>query len=148
MFVDTSVFAGSVHHGNSCISCHSDADDEGFPHVENLNPVNCGSCHTDPMVNNRRGVHGQALLMNDPNAPSCKECHGNHDILHYTDPKSRTYKMNIPFLCGKCHREGEVVARIYDVSEHNIVENYTQGIHGKADIQVLKEIDKAHYLDP
>ena len=131
LFVDTTIFAGSVHHSNSCISCHSDADDEGFPHNENLNTVDCGSCHTEPMANNRRGVHGQALLMNDPNAPSCKECHGNHDILHYSNPESRTYKMNIPFLCGKCHREGEVVARIYDVSEHNIVENYTQGIHGR-----------------
>ena len=131
MFIDTTIFAGSVHHSNTCISCHSDADDEGFPHTENLQPVNCGTCHTIPMANNRKGVHGQALLMNDPNAPSCKECHGNHDILHYSDPKSRTYKMNIPFLCGKCHREGEIVARIYDVSEHNIVENYTQGIHGR-----------------
>ncbi len=131
MFIDTSVFSGSVHHSNSCVSCHSDIDVDDLPHPENLNPVNCGSCHTEQMANNRRGTHGQALLMNDPNAPSCKECHGNHDILHYTDPESRTYKMNIPFLCGKCHREGEIVARIYDVSEHNIVENYTQGIHGK-----------------
>lgn len=131
MFVDTSIFSGSVHHSNSCISCHSDADDEGLPHPERLQPVNCGSCHTVPADNNRRGVHGQALLMNDPHAPNCKECHGHHDILHYTDPDSRTYKMNIPFLCGKCHREGEMVARIYEVSEHNIVENYTQGIHGR-----------------
>lgn len=131
MYIDTSIFAGSVHHSNSCISCHADADDEGLPHPENLKPVNCGICHTEPMANNRRGVHGQALLMNDPHAPNCKECHGNHDILHYSDPDSRTYKMNIPFLCGKCHREGEVVARVYDVSEHNIVENYTQGIHGR-----------------
>ena len=121
----------SVHHSNTCISCHSDAADEGFPHADDLKPVNCGNCHTQPMADNTRGVHGQALLMNDPNAPSCKECHGHHDILHYSDPNSRTYKMNIPFLCGKCHREGEVVARIYDVSEHNIVENYTQGIHGR-----------------
>jgi len=131
MYVDTSKISGSVHKGVSCASCHSDIDVDDLPHPERLQPVNCGACHTEPMVNNVRGVHGQALLMNDPNAPSCKECHGNHDILHYTDPKSLTYKMNIPFLCGKCHKEGEVVARIYDVSEHNIVENYTQGIHGK-----------------
>ena len=131
MFVDTMVFENSVHHNNSCISCHADAAEEGFPHAEDLEPVNCGSCHTGPMAENTRGIHGQALLMNDPHAPSCKECHGHHDILHYTDPDSRTYKMNIPFLCGKCHREGEVVARVYDVSEHNIVENYTQGIHGR-----------------
>lgn len=133
MYMDTALFSNSVHHANTCISCHKDAADEDFLHMDGggLDPVNCGSCHTTQMANNRRGIHGQALLKNDPNAPSCKECHGNHDIHHYTDPTSRTYKMNIPFLCGKCHREGEVVARTYDVSEHNIVENYSQGIHGK-----------------
>lgn len=131
MFVDTSIFALSVHHSNTCISCHADAAEEGFPHADDLKPVNCGNCHTQEMANNVRGIHGQALLKNDPHAPNCKECHGHHDILHYTDPESRTYKMNIPILCGTCHREGEVVARAYDVSEHNIVENYTQGIHGK-----------------
>jgi len=131
MYVDTMVFERSVHHSNSCISCHTDAAEEGFPHAEDLQPVNCGLCHTDAMADNNRGIHGQALMMNDPNAPSCKECHGHHDILPYTNPSSRTYKMNVPFLCGKCHREGEVVARIYDVSEHNIIENYTQGIHGR-----------------
>jgi predicted CXXCH cytochrome family protein len=131
MFVDTMLIFSSVHQNNSCISCHSDIDMDDLPHAENLEPVNCGNCHTEPMENNMRGIHGQALLMNDPHAPSCNECHGNHDILHNSDPNSRTYKMNIPFLCGKCHREGEAVARIYDVSEHNIVENYTQGIHGR-----------------
>ncbi len=131
MFVDTMVFERSVHNGNSCISCHTSAADEGFPHADELKPVNCGECHKQEMTDNSKGIHGQALLMNDPNAPSCKECHGHHDILHYTDPNSRTYKMNIPFLCGKCHQEGEVVARIYDVSEHNVIENYTQGIHGR-----------------
>ncbi len=131
MFVDTMIFETSVHHSNTCISCHTDAADEGFPHADDLKPVNCGICHTQPMADNTRGIHGQALLKNDPNAPSCKECHGHHDILHYSDPKSRTYKMNIPVLCGTCHREGEVVARAYNVSEHNIVENYSQGIHGR-----------------
>ena len=131
VYVDTSIFAHSVHHNNSCISCHIDADDEGFPHPEDLDAVNCGNCHTQELADNMRGVHGQALLRNDPNAPSCKECHGHHDILFNSNPESRTYKMNIPYLCGRCHREGEVVARVYDVAEHNIVENYTQGIHGR-----------------
>ena len=131
MFVDTTIFARSVHHSNTCLSCHTDAADEGFPHADDLKQVNCGNCHTQEMANNVRGIHGQALLKNDPHAPSCKECHGHHDILHNSNTESRTYKMNIPILCGRCHREGEVVARVYDVSEHNIVENYTQGIHGK-----------------
>jgi predicted CXXCH cytochrome family protein len=76
-------------------------------------------------------VHGKALKANAKYAPNCKECHGSHNILANSNPKSRTYKMNIPLLCGKCHKEGAPVARNYNISEHNIIENYSQGIHGK-----------------
>ncbi len=131
LHIDTTIFHGTVHQGVECIQCHVDADDEGFPHLENLEAVNCGLCHTQQMVDNIRGIHGQSLLLNDPNAPSCKECHGSHKVLHNSDPNSLTYKMNIPFLCGKCHKEGEPVSRRENISEHNIIENYSQGIHGK-----------------
>ena len=150
MFVDTSIFAHSVHHSNTCLSCHADAADEGFPHADDLKPVNCGTCHTQELANNVRGAHGQSLLRNDPNAPSCKECHGHHDVLHNSNTESRTYKMNIPYLCVRCHKEGEVVARVYDVSEHNIVENYTQGIHGRGlilhNIMLGDIINPGHYF--
>lgn len=53
------------------------------------------------------------------------------DTQHYKFKKSKTYKMNIPVLCGKCHREGAPVSRSYNITEHNIVENYSQGIHGR-----------------
>ena len=39
--------------------------------------------------------------------------------------------MNIPYLCGNCHKEGSPVARNYNITEHNIVENYSEGIHGR-----------------
>ena len=39
--------------------------------------------------------------------------------------------MNIPYLCGGCHREGAPVAKAYKISEHNIIENYSQSIHGE-----------------
>ena len=73
VFVDTSIFSGSVHHANSCLSCHTDAADEGFPHADDLNPVNCGNCHADELANNVRGIHGQALLRN---ASQCAQLQG------------------------------------------------------------------------
>jgi len=48
-----------------------------------------------------------------------------------SDPDSRTYKMKIPILCGKCHREGAPVARIYNIPERDILSNYSQSIHGE-----------------
>jgi predicted CXXCH cytochrome family protein len=131
MFVNSSVLSHSVHKEVLCSSCHPDALVEEFPHPENLNPVNCGDCHKDAQMQFEKGIHGQALQLKALYAPDCKECHGTHNTLSKTDPKSQTYKMNIPFLCGKCHREGAPVARTYNIAEHNILENYSESIHGE-----------------
>ncbi|MEE4258542.1 MAG: cytochrome c3 family protein [Bacteroidales bacterium] len=131
MFVDLRTLNNSVHKDVECSSCHPEAGADDFPHAENLPTVECGFCHDIAQERFDSGIHGQALRLNALYAPDCKECHGTHDILSKTSPKSRTYKMNIPILCGKCHREGAPVARTYNISEHNILENYSQGIHGE-----------------
>lgn len=131
MFVNQRVLKNSVHKDVECQSCHPEAGVEEFPHEENLPTVECGFCHDIAQERFDSGIHGQALRLNALYAPDCKECHGTHGILPRSSPKSRTYKMNIPILCGKCHREGAPVARTYNISEHNILENYSQGIHGE-----------------
>ncbi|MBA4410594.1 MAG: cytochrome c3 family protein [Bacteroidota bacterium] len=120
----------SVHKSVLCGSCHADAVVSEYPHPEILKPVECGTCHLDAREKFYRGIHGRAFLANEKYAPTCKECHGTHEIIKSDDPKSRTYKMNIPVLCGSCHKEGAPVARAYNISEHNILENYSEGIHG------------------
>jgi len=131
MFINREILKNSVHDGVDCASCHPDAAVEEFPHPENLEPVNCGNCHDDVQMQYEKGIHGQALKLKSMYAPDCRECHGGHDILPKSNPKSLTYKMNIPYLCGKCHREGAPVARVYNIGEHNILENYSTGIHGE-----------------
>ena len=130
LFVKPDALSKSVHKDLECVSCHEEAAVSEFPHPENLKPVNCGNCHDAPMNDYLEGIHGKAFKQNDHNAPSCKDCHGSHQIVNYKDPASRTYKMNIPVLCGQCHREGAPVSRGYNVSQHNILENYSQGTHG------------------
>lgn len=130
-YIPGNILEKSVHSYLECVSCHTDAAVEDFPHPDTLQPVNCGECHDDAMTNFLDGIHGQAFTRKDKNAPSCSECHGTHQIIPSTDPQSPTYKMNIPVLCGKCHREGAPVARAYNISERNILENYSQGIHGR-----------------
>ena len=130
LYVDKNKIGKSVHKKVSCALCHKDASVTEFPHPENLKPVDCGSCHKNAQIQFLTGIHGQALKLNAPYAPDCKECHGEHDVLSHANPESRTYKMNIPILCGKCHKEGSPVARLYNITEHNIIENYSEGIHG------------------
>jgi cytochrome b subunit of formate dehydrogenase len=130
LFVDLQKYSKSVHGQVGCAGCHPDADVVEFPHPENLKPVNCGSCHGDADKEFTTSIHGKALAKNEPYAPTCVECHGNHFIFSNKDPRSLTYKMNIPALCGKCHKEGAPVARMYDISEKNILDNYSESIHG------------------
>lgn len=132
-FVDIDKFNQSVHgiEELECIDCHPDADVEDFPHEDDLEPVFCGNCHDEVQLFYESSVHGQAYNRNAPYAPTCSECHGTHEIKKNSNPKAPTFKMNIPFLCGRCHKEGAPVARTYKISEHNILENYSQSIHGE-----------------
>ncbi len=131
LFVNMKIFSKSIHKDLECISCHEHAAVEEFPHPERLEPVRCGSCHENEQVDFDSGIHGKALARKALYAPTCIECHGTHNVLPASTPEAPTFKMNIPYLCGKCHREGAPVANVYDISEHNILENYSQSIHGE-----------------
>ena len=101
LYVDLKKFDRSVHKQAGCAGCHPDADVKEFPHPETLGPVKCGNCHDDQDKEFNAGIHGKALAKKEPYAPTCSECHGNHYILPQKNPNSLTYKMNVPFLCGK-----------------------------------------------
>ena len=76
-------------------------------------------------------LHGKAAARGDALAPTCLTCHGGHGILPHKDPKSPVAVMNIPLLCGKCHREGSEVSLTHDIPQANILENYADSIHGE-----------------
>ena len=46
-------------------------------------------------------------------------------------PGSPTFPTNVPQLCARCHREGEKAAVRYQGPQHEIIESYTESIHGK-----------------
>jgi predicted CXXCH cytochrome family protein len=130
--MNSKILAGSVHKGLQCVGCHRDAAVEEFPHPETLGKVSCAPCHQSEQDAFDSGIHGKALKRGAPYAPTCAECHGTHTILPPADPRSNTYKMKIPFLCGQCHREGAPVARVYQIPEKDILTNYSESIHGEA----------------
>lgn len=129
--VDPQVFATSIHgdQGLLCIDCHLNRED--VPHTGPPEAVVCGDCHYDQANEHGRSLHGQAAARGDPLAPSCADCHGQHDILPHTDQRSRTRVMNIPFLCGECHQEGTPVSERRVIPQDRILENYSLSIHGE-----------------
>src|SRR5207245_1410543 len=47
--------------------------------------------------------HGLAAKSGAQSVANCASCHGVHNILPSTDPKSTIYAKNLPGTCGKCH---------------------------------------------
>ena len=67
MFVNDSLFHLSVNEDVECISCHTELDDfEDFPHEENLDKVDCASCHDDITSDYMGSLHGKALSIGNP----------------------------------------------------------------------------------
>jgi len=130
---------GSVHSSSKehpCTSCHGDAhsifpkgDSRSAVYPLNI-PKTCGTCHSDGMMAKKHdlpnvypmymdSIHGfaldkEGLLV----AANCQSCHGSHHILSHKDPKSPTFKANIPKTCGTCHAK--------------IDADFEQGAHGHA----------------
>ena len=60
--VDAAKFAGSVHGSLNlkCTDCHTDVSADKIPHAEKLKPVNCATCHEQPVKEYAATVHGKA----------------------------------------------------------------------------------------
>jgi cytochrome b subunit of formate dehydrogenase len=132
LYVDGKKFSSSVHGSLACVDCHSDLRNKELPHEEKLAKVECGTCHTDEQKLYAESLHGKAVARGDALAPRCKDCHGNHDILPVKDPGSAVAPGRIPYVCGKCHQEGTPVQRQREIHESNIIENYSESMHGEA----------------
>ncbi|KAA3656419.1 MAG: hypothetical protein DWQ10_15450 [Calditrichaeota bacterium] len=131
IYVDENSFMKSVHVDEECTSCHEDIDLEIHPDdEEEISKVDCASCHEDAVEKYNRSLHGAAWDEEAYLAPNCQSCHSKHDILPSTDKNSKTYVLNIPNLCGTCHKEGTPVSKLRQISEHEILANYSQSIHG------------------
>ncbi|MBE0570058.1 MAG: hypothetical protein IH618_00815 [Ignavibacteriaceae bacterium] len=131
LHLNQKVFSGSVHGTLECIDCHVKYDADDVPHTKEYSKVNCGECHSDVQKLYVECLHGKAKAKGDPLAPLCQDCHGNHNILPVKDHNSAVAPMKIPFLCGKCHREGSPVQLQRDIPQDRILENYSESIHGE-----------------
>jgi len=132
-YIGEEVYSTSAHGETACAQCHVDVSPvfEDRPCEEELAPVDCAICHPVPVEEYGRSTHGTLVAAGDPDAPTCTECHGTHEVSLQTNPTSNTYPRNVPELCARCHRDGESAARRIEHEGPSIVRGFEMSIHGK-----------------
>ena len=63
----------------------------------------CGRCHEAITASYFETFHGKVSKLGYLKTAKCYDCHGSHDILPVTDPRSRLSRDNIVKTCAKCH---------------------------------------------
>jgi len=76
----------------------------------------CGNCHgnvqlsrrfnlpSDRVVSFDASFHGLAAKEGSQTVANCASCHGVHNILASSDPRSKVNPKNLAATCGKCHQ--------------------------------------------
>jgi predicted CXXCH cytochrome family protein len=116
----------------SCQGCHGGSAHsikQGKFSEQELHQV-CATCHENTVNNYEKSLHGLALARGKFLAPNCITCHSKHNIMANSNTESKTFKMNIPQLCGNCHKDGTKVSELRSIDQHSVLENYSQSIHG------------------
>ncbi len=132
LYINKKTFSGSAHTTVKCVGCHAELSGKELPHDEFASRAQCVSCHAQAQKFYDEGLHGQAKKQGDPLAPGCLDCHGSpHEILSGRDQRSPVSAIKIPALCGRCHHEGSPVQIKYDIPQSNILENYSESMHGE-----------------
>jgi len=99
------VAAGNLK-GPVCTDCHtahSIAQPTEAAFRTQSTPV-CGSCHKEKFSTYRDTFHSQlGALGGYVETARCWDCHGAHEILPASDPRSPVAPANLVKTCGKCH---------------------------------------------
>lgn len=124
------------HPSIGCVGCHGgdssdptarahapDAGYVGRPEADRIAAL-CGGCHGDARFVRRLNAelpidqlvlygasrHGELAASADAEAPVCTTCHGYHDVLAASDPRSPVHPSRVAEQCGGCHADAARMA--------------------------------------
>jgi predicted CXXCH cytochrome family protein len=125
-----STHAEALAEGNldaaTCVDCHGSHYTPPPDEPRSRISQTCRQCHSAIFDEYAESVHGAALLAEDnPDVPTCVECHGVHSV---NDPTTALFRNRSPELCASCHADEELMAP-YDIST-DVFETYVDDFHG------------------
>jgi cytochrome b subunit of formate dehydrogenase len=101
----------------TCSDCHGahdmqkGSDPKSLVYKLNI-PQTCGKCHGDVEETYKESVHGKAIAKGNLDSPVCTDCHGEHQILAPTDPRSPVAARNVSAqVCATCHNSVQLTER-------------------------------------
>jgi cytochrome b subunit of formate dehydrogenase len=123
---DESIHGQVIARGNGlapvCTDCHgihsikAHIDPNSSVSEQNIARTTCARCHEGVRLSQEFGVagnrvstyldsyHGLAAEGGSAVVANCASCHGVHNILPSSDPRSTINKANLDATCGKCHQ--------------------------------------------
>jgi len=115
-------FAGSVHGGLTCDTCHEKIT--VYPHPRRTKAISCQTCHDDKAKIVSKSEHALKVI---PNSEMCESCHGMpHTILNSKNPGSPTSRNKITDTCNNCH------TKMGFQKLKDAYSSYSKTVHGKA----------------
>ncbi|MGA7339720.1 MAG: cytochrome b/b6 domain-containing protein [Terracidiphilus sp.] len=143
---NASIHGQAIARGNGlapvCTDCHGihtirSAGNANSPVSEqNLSRDVCARCHEGVRLSEEFGVpgnrvtsyfdsyHGLAAEGGSVVAANCSSCHGVHDILPSSDPRSTINSANLDATCGQCHKG---VTRKFTLTKVHLVDGARGG---------------------
>jgi len=120
-----SIHGQAIARGNGqapvCTDCHgihsikAHLDPNSSVAAQNLAQVTCARCHEGVRLSQEFGFqgrrattylasyHGLASKLGSQVVANCASCHGVHNILPSSDPRSTIHRANLVKTCGQCH---------------------------------------------
>jgi len=120
----------------SCVDCHSmheiqKVSDKDQVERKGLAAQVCERCHRDVAARFESSDHGVALRAGTRGAPSCIDCHNEHDVVAPMSEGARTSRAKEAAMCLSCHLDNpEVRAKIGPSA--GFISSYENSIHGQA----------------
>jgi nitrate/TMAO reductase-like tetraheme cytochrome c subunit len=88
-----------------CTDCHTAHEISNVRLIawQEKTTATCGNCHKERLATYRDTLHAQVSALGYIETAHCWDCHGEHDILPASNPKSPVAGANLVSTCGKCH---------------------------------------------
>lgn len=149
LYVSEEAVNTAAHRFIDCTTCHTSKPHEVPTPLTKLSLAEkCGTCHQYQYKVHLDSVHGQQLVLGNPDVATCVDCHsptGNpHSVIRVLEYNAPAFKKNIAQTCAKCHGNEELMAN-YGVVE-KVYESYMRSFHGKATqlgTYEITQLDKA-----